>query len=58
MNTSMSSSIKLDKDDHVTSIYITKYRGMIASRPVIMFSVYLCARVQFKPKESHFSAIK
>ena len=41
------------------------YRGMIgfllyltASRPDIMYSVCLCARVQSCPKESHLSAVK
>ena len=65
MNTPMSSSIKLDKDEHGVAVDTTKYRGMIgsllyltASRPDIMFSVGLCARFQSNPKESHLSAVK
>ena len=65
MNTPMSSSIKLDKDEHGKVVDTTKYRGMIgsllyltASRPDILFSVDLCARFQSCPKESHLSAVK
>ena len=65
MNTPMSSSIKLDKDEHGVAVDTTKYRGMIgsllyltASGPDIMFSVGLCARFQSNPKESHLSAVK
>ena len=65
MKTPMSSSIKLDKDNKGKSIDSTMYRGMIgsflyltASRPDIMYSVCLCARFQYSPKESHLSAIK
>ena len=65
MNTPMSSSITLDKDEHGVAVDTTKYRGMIgsllyltASRPDIMFSVGLCARFQSNPKESHLSAVK
>ncbi|GKA90357.1 hypothetical protein Tco_0812227 [Tanacetum coccineum] len=43
----------------------TQYRVMIgsllyltASRPDIMFSVYLCARFQAAPKTSHIEAVK
>ena len=43
----------------------TLYRSMIGSllylttnRPNIMYSVYLCARFQSCPKESHLSVIK
>jgi len=43
----------------------TKYRGLIgsllyltASRPDIMFVVYMCARFQSTPKESHYNAAK
>ena len=50
MKTLMSSSIKLNKDEKGKSIDLTMYRGMIgsllyllASRPNIMYSVYLCA---------------
>ena len=65
MKTSMSSSMKLDKNEKGKSIDSTMYRGMIgsllcllASRPDIMYSVCLCARFQSCPKESHLSAIK
>nr|GEY91987.1 copia protein [Tanacetum cinerariifolium] len=56
---------KLIKDEECESVDSTKYRGMIgsllylmASRPVIMFSVYLCARFQEAPKTSHLEAVK
>ena len=59
------SSQKLDKDEKGKSIYSTMYRGMIgsllyltASRPDIMYSVFLCARFQSCPKESHLSVVK
>nr|GEV49454.1 retrovirus-related Pol polyprotein from transposon TNT 1-94 [Tanacetum cinerariifolium] len=49
--TPMSTEINLTKDDEANSVDSSKYRGMIgsllyltASRPDIMFSVYLCAR--------------
>jgi len=61
----MSSTIKLDKDENGKNVDIKKYRGMIgsllyliASRPDIMFSVFLCARFQSCPKESHLVAVK
>ena len=61
----MSSTIKLDKDESRKAVDITKYRGTIGSllylmtsRSDIMFSVYLCARFQSNPKESHLSAVK
>jgi len=50
-NTPMATTTKLDKDDQGKSVDIKLYRSMIgsllyltASRPDIMFSVYLCAR--------------
>ena len=65
MKTPMSSSIKLNKDEKGKPIDFTMYRGIIgsllyltASRPDIMYSVYLCARFHSYPKESHLSAIK
>ena len=65
MKTLMSSSIKLNKDEKGKSIDLTMYRGMIgsllyllASRPNIMYSVYLCARFQSCPKQSHLSVLK
>ncbi|GJS99935.1 retrovirus-related pol polyprotein from transposon TNT 1-94 [Tanacetum coccineum] len=65
MKTPMSSDTKLMKDEECESVDSTKYRGMIgsllyltASRPDIMFSVYLCARFQEAPKTSHLEAVK
>ena len=65
MKTSMSSSIKLDKDEKDKSIDSTMYGGMIgsllyltASRPDIMYSVCFYARFQSCPKESHLSVVK
>ena len=65
METPMSTTCYLDKDKTGQLIDIKKYRGMIgsllylsASRPDIMFSVYMCARYQANPKKSHLSAIK
>ena len=61
----MGSSIKLDMDEKGKPVDQTKYRSMIgsllyltASRPDIMYSVYLCARFQACPKESHLNAVK
>ncbi|GJS36121.1 hypothetical protein Tco_0534503 [Tanacetum coccineum] len=61
----MSSETKLTKDEDGKSIYNTKYRGMIgsllyltASRPDIMFIVYLCTHFQEDSRSSHLEAIK
>ena len=58
-------STKLTMDDGSPSVEEKTYRGMIgsllyltASRPDIVFSVGLCARFQFKPKETHLTAVK
>jgi len=63
--TPMSSSIKIDSDEHGKPVDQKVYRGMIgsllyltSSRPDIMFSVCLCARFQANPKESHLTAVK
>ncbi|GKD46838.1 hypothetical protein Tco_1271483, partial [Tanacetum coccineum] len=63
--TSMSTEIKLTKDDEADSVDSSKYRGMIgsllyltASRPDIIFSVCLCARFEENPKTSHLEAVK
>ena len=63
--TPMNTSTKLDKDEKGKCVDIKSYRGMIgylvyltASRLDIMFSVYLCARFQSCPKESHLHAVK
>ena len=65
IQTPMSTSEHLDKDEKGKEVEITKYRGMIgsllyltASRPDIMFSVCLCARFQSCPKESHLKSVK
>nr|GEY26296.1 uncharacterized mitochondrial protein AtMg00810-like [Tanacetum cinerariifolium] len=61
----MSTGIKLTKDIEADSVDCTKYQGMIgsllyftASRPDIMFNVYLCARFQENPKTTHLEAVK
>ncbi|GJX94475.1 hypothetical protein Tco_0349061 [Tanacetum coccineum] len=65
MKTPISMKTKLTKDVEGESVDNTKYRGMIgsllyltASRPDIMFSVFLCARFQEDPKISHLEAVK
>jgi len=65
IGTPMSILTKLYKDGNGKSVDMKVYRGIIgnllyltASRPDIMFSVYLCARFQTSPKESHLHAIK
>nr|XP_016458408.1 PREDICTED: uncharacterized mitochondrial protein AtMg00810-like [Nicotiana tabacum] len=65
IGTPMSPAKNLDKDEQVTPVNETKYRGMIglllhliASQPNIMFGVCKCARFQSAPKESHFTAVK
>ncbi|GJX81693.1 retrovirus-related pol polyprotein from transposon TNT 1-94 [Tanacetum coccineum] len=61
---SMSTEIKLTKDDEGDSVDSSKYRCMIgslvyltASRPDIMFSVCLCAHFQENPKTTHLEAV-
>ncbi|GJU84428.1 retrovirus-related pol polyprotein from transposon TNT 1-94 [Tanacetum coccineum] len=56
---------QMQDDEECESVDSTKYRGMIgsllyltASRPDIMFSVYLCARFQEAPKTSHLETVK
>ncbi|GKE70028.1 hypothetical protein Tco_1528100 [Tanacetum coccineum] len=63
--TSMSTEIKLTKDDEADSVDSSKYQGMIgsllyltASTPDIMFSVCLCARFQENHKTTHLESIK
>ena len=65
IGTSMSLITKLDKDEKRKDVNQKLYRGMIgsllyliASRLDIMFCVYLCARFQACPKESHLIALK
>ncbi|GJZ52741.1 retrovirus-related pol polyprotein from transposon TNT 1-94 [Tanacetum coccineum] len=63
--TPMSTEIKLTKDDEADSVDSSKYQGMIssllyltASKPDIMFSVYLCAHFQENPKTTHLEGVK
>ena len=65
IGTPMSPSCKLDKNEGGKNIDLKFYRDMIgsllyltASRPDIIFSVYLCARFQSNLKESHLNAVK
>jgi len=65
LDTPMSSSVRLDKDESGVEVGQTMYRGIIssllyltASRPDIVFSVGMCARFQAAPKESHLKAAK
>jgi hypothetical protein len=44
--------LKLDRSMIGSLLYLT------ASRPDIMFSVYMCARFQDAPKECHLTAVK
>lgn len=61
----MSTSCNLDKDEEGKEVEEIKYQGMIsflfyliASRPNIIFVVYLCAYFQANSKVSHISPIK
>ena len=61
-NTPMSYTTKLDADLHGTPVDPTKYRSMIgslmyltASRPDIVFAVYMCSRYQSRPTEKHLN---
>ena len=60
--TPMATKTKLDKDEQGKNVDIKLYQSMIgsltASRPNFMFSVCLCVRFQFCPKESHLTAVK
>nr|GEX41164.1 hypothetical protein [Tanacetum cinerariifolium] len=62
---SISTEIKLTKEDEADSVDKSKYQGMIgsllyitANRLDIMFSVCLCARFQENPKTTHLEAVK
>lgn len=61
----MATGTKFDTDPSGTSVSEKMYRGMIgsllylmASRPDIMVSVCLCAKLQASPMESHLLAVK
>ena len=64
-STLMSTTIKLDKEEKGKEVDIKTYRGIIgsllyltASRPDIIFSVCMCARFKYCPKESHLLVVK
>jgi len=64
-STPMSTSYYMDADLAGTTVDQTKFRGLIGSllyltarRLDIMFAVFLCARFQLNPKESHFKVVK
>ncbi|GJT04125.1 retrovirus-related pol polyprotein from transposon TNT 1-94 [Tanacetum coccineum] len=57
--------LKLDEDPNGTLVDPTCYRGMVgslmyltASRPDLVFAVYMCAQYQAKPTEKHLTAVK
>jgi hypothetical protein len=65
ISTPMRINGSLDNDKSGNMVDQTMYRSMIgsllyvtASRPDIMFSVYMCARFQASPKESHLKGTK
>ena len=65
IDTPMSTSTKMDKDENGKSVDQKLYRVMIgsllyltASKPNILFSVGICARYQSDPKEAHLSTVK
>ncbi|XP_058767455.1 uncharacterized mitochondrial protein AtMg00810-like [Vicia villosa] len=64
IDTPMPTTVNLDRELG-KPVDVKRYRGMIgsllyliASRPDIMFSVYMCARYQSCPKESPLKAVK
>ncbi|XP_020239388.1 uncharacterized protein LOC109818353 [Cajanus cajan] len=65
MKTLMHSSTTLGLDEESPDDDSMMYQGMVgsllyltASRPDIMFNVYVCARFQVTPKEVHLQAVK
>jgi len=65
MNTPMHPTCILSNEDTGTKVDQKLYRGMIGSllylttsRPNILFSVFLCARFQSDPRESHLIVVK
>nr|KYP41252.1 hypothetical protein KK1_037374 [Cajanus cajan] len=65
MKTPMHPSSTLGLDEDSPDVDNTMYRGMVgsllyltASRPDNMFSVYICARFQVRPKEVHLKVVK
>lgn len=65
ISTSTYLNLIIEKDGQGLKIEITKYKGikgsllyLFASWPDIMFSVYMCAKFQASPNESHFKVVK
>jgi hypothetical protein len=65
ISTSMGINENLDSDASGNMVDQKMYRSMIgsllyvtASRPDVMFSICMCARLQASPRESHLKAIK
>ena len=61
----MATNGNLDRDEKGKDIEVKRYRGMVGlllyltpSRPDIMFSICMCARYQFVPKEPHLEAVE
>ncbi|GKD52367.1 retrovirus-related pol polyprotein from transposon TNT 1-94, partial [Tanacetum coccineum] len=57
--------LKLDEDPNETLVDLTRYRGIVgslmyltASRPDLLFDVYMCARYQAKPIEKYLTVVK
>ena len=65
ISTPMASALSINKDESGIVVDGKRYRGMIgsllyliASRPDIMFSIFMCARYQACPKESYLKIVK
>ncbi|GJV57100.1 integrase, catalytic region, zinc finger, CCHC-type containing protein [Tanacetum coccineum] len=65
VDTPMVERSKLDKDPQENQVDFTRYRSMVgslmyltASRPDLVFVVYMCARYQAKPTEKHLTVVK
>ncbi|GKF98136.1 hypothetical protein Tco_0296919, partial [Tanacetum coccineum] len=65
VDTPMVDRLKLDEDLMGIPVDQTQFRGMVgslmyltASRPDLVFAVWMCARYQAKPIKKHFEAIK
>lgn len=65
IDTSIRTSYKLDTDELGPKVNKIMYRGIIgarlyitSSRPRIVFSVVMCVRSQYFPKESYLKAAK
>jgi hypothetical protein len=65
ISTPMGTNGSLDSDTSGNMVNQKMYRSMIesllyvtASRPDVMFSVYMCARFHASPRDSHLKATK